>query len=550
MKKTILTLILCMALLMTSVAGLSVQADPVMPPGARRELSHLTGNGSDLSFSASNTEWWYNTMTFTDHAEPSYMYYFTDSAGIFNVAEVDGAGKLRIHTYNSNFERTSLRTFSFSSYPLWGGFYKGSDGYYYLAIGRTNPEQNDNKVVVQVRKYSQSWSLLGTAEIKGGASHAFKGIVEPFRAGCCSMALMDNKLVVHMSRLMYTQPDGLRHQSNITFEISTSDFSVKEMASYGSGRYVYSSHSFNQFVLRDGSDLIYADHGDAYPRSLLLSKTANYTGGNRTVSSRQVFDFMGATGDNYTGTSISSLEAGTTGYLLTGNSVPHNKPVFGATGNGPGFLRNIYLISVNKSTLAPSFQWVTNYLPQSTAVKPFEPKLIKLSSDRFALLYMLVKNGTPYTEYQLINSNGMTLAVKTFIGMTFNGLTDPIVTNNQIQWVDFVRDPSTYKRTYYSYVMNIADTYNPTMAAPIIPLQSIALSPSSKTLSLGGSVNLSIVYTPSNTSPKPSMTWKSSNTTIATVSSTGTVTAKKAGKATITATASSGEYATCAITVS
>ncbi len=47
------------------------------------------------------------------------------------------------------------------------------------------------------------------------------------------------------------------------------------------------------------------------------------------------------------------------------------------------------------------------------------------------------------------------------------------------------------------------------------------------------------------------VTWKSSNTSVATVTSKGTVTAKKAGKATITATEKGGsKKATCAVTVS
>lgn len=80
-----------------------------------------------------------------------------------------------------------------------------------------------------------------------------------------------------------------------------------------------------------------------------------------------------------------------------------------------------------------------------------------------------------------------------------------------------------------------------------IPLQKITLNKSSLSLTVGKTSWLSVSYTPSNTTEKKSVTWKSSNTSIATVSG-GKVTAKKVGSATITA-ASGSKTATCKVTV-
>lgn len=57
----------------------------------------------------------------------------------------------------------------------------------------------------------------------------------------------------------------------------------------------------------------------------------------------------------------------------------------------------------------------------------------------------------------------------------------------------------------------------------------------------GETFNLSATVCPANASNK-SLDWCSSNTSVATVSSTGTVTAKSRGYATITATAKDGSY--------
>lgn len=69
---------------------------------------------------------------------------------------------------------------------------------------------------------------------------------------------------------------------------------------------------------------------------------------------------------------------------------------------------------------------------------------------------------------------------------------------------------------------------------PSVELKSLSVTPSTCTLYMGKTQTLSVAANPSNASA--SVTWTSSNNTVATVSSTGTVTAKSVGTATITAT--------------
>ena len=95
-------------------------------------------------------------------------------------------------------------------------------------------------------------------------------------------------------------------------------------------------------------------------------------------------------------------------------------------------------------------------------------------------------------------------------------------------------------------------TANTTIAATFSPIKvsSITVAPSSKTLEVGGSQQLTATASPDNALDK-TVTWSTSNGSVATVSSTGLVTAVAAGTATITATAhdGSGKTGTCAITV-
>lgn len=80
-----------------------------------------------------------------------------------------------------------------------------------------------------------------------------------------------------------------------------------------------------------------------------------------------------------------------------------------------------------------------------------------------------------------------------------------------------------------------------TVTSSTIYVSSVELNRSYVSIEEGETFNLSATVCPANASNK-SLDWCSSNTSVATVSSTGTVTAKSRGYATITATAKDGSY--------
>ena len=79
------------------------------------------------------------------------------------------------------------------------------------------------------------------------------------------------------------------------------------------------------------------------------------------------------------------------------------------------------------------------------------------------------------------------------------------------------------------------------------PLNKIVLSSTTLSMNVGGTQNLTVTYNPSNTTDSKTVTWKSSNTSVATVSN-GKITAVAPGTATITATCG-GKTASCTVTV-
>jgi hypothetical protein len=83
----------------------------------------------------------------------------------------------------------------------------------------------------------------------------------------------------------------------------------------------------------------------------------------------------------------------------------------------------------------------------------------------------------------------------------------------------------------------------------VIHPTSVSLNKTTDTLTVGGTDTLTATVMPANTANK-NVTWTSSEPAVATVSSTGLVTAVSAGTATITAKAVDGNLAsTCAVTV-
>ncbi len=83
---------------------------------------------------------------------------------------------------------------------------------------------------------------------------------------------------------------------------------------------------------------------------------------------------------------------------------------------------------------------------------------------------------------------------------------------------------------------------------PSIP-SAVTLNQSSVSLTVGETIQLTATVSPSNATDK-TVTWTSSNTSVATVNQSGLVTARAAGTATITVTTNSGgKTASCTVTV-
>lgn len=107
----------------------------------------------------------------------------------------------------------------------------------------------------------------------------------------------------------------------------------------------------------------------------------------------------------------------------------------------------------------------------------------------------------------------------------------------------------------YTIRYTVTDTYGNSSSktrtvrviSTYVAVSSISITPNTVTLSVGATRTLSVLFNPSNATNK-SISWSSSNASVATVSN-GVITARKAGTATITASAADGKKAYVSVIV-
>jgi uncharacterized protein YjdB len=135
----------------------------------------------------------------------------------------------------------------------------------------------------------------------------------------------------------------------------------------------------------------------------------------------------------------------------------------------------------------------------------------------------VVRSGNTFTAYHSNNGNSWTQIASETIGMGTNVYVGMAVTSHN------------------DGVLCTGSFDNVTVSAGSIPVTGVSVSPASATLSVGGTQQLTATITPGNATNQ-TKNWSSSNTGVATVNSSGLVTAVASGTATITVTTQDGGF--------
>lgn len=150
-------------------------------------------------------------------------------------------------------------------YPLLGDVIADDEGYFYVVWGKEGKSNQDETMFIS--KFSPTGEELKTVGFKGVSLMGSDGNTKiPFDAGNCSSAIGNGRLMVNYAREMYNG-----HQSNNVIGVNLSDMSPVTFNDVF--KIPYTSHSFNQSVIWSNThnQFIYADHGDAYDRSFVIT---------------------------------------------------------------------------------------------------------------------------------------------------------------------------------------------------------------------------------------------------------------------------------------
>ena len=194
---------------------------------------------------------------------------------------------------------------------------------------------------------------------------------------------------------------------------------------------------------------------------------------------------------------------------------------------------------------------VMNAMPTFAATSKYgEDKPLKTVSKRY---YIESDTGKAHKHWIIKTDNGIEYLM---YDSCMDGMIGSTPTNHlSTLTIDGVKySLCNYRRSnewwcsYANVIKRIGgSTSSTTSTTKKVALQKITLNKTSLNINIGSSAQLSVSYSPSNTTDSKSVTWSSSNTSVATVSG-GKVTAKKAGTVTITAKVGS-KAANCKVTV-
>ena len=320
---------------------------------------------------------WIDEFPFTvyDKVAGSPIYSYLEDKGEGGYSRIEAIGeKVYVEEYSLEFKYLSVKELPMEL-PLFGGYYKG-EKYRFFVFGQTNFDEIDEAEVLRIVKYDMEWNRISSVSVYGANT------VAPFDAGSLRMTEVNGTLCIHTSHMMYKTSDGKNHQANMTFMVDEETMEVTQeyykIMNISEG---YVSHSFNQFVVSDGTYLYRLDHGDGYPRAVVVTKCLLSQIDSCKKAHAVVPIPVGDIGKNETGVSVGGFQI--TGDLLVsvGNSVEFDDTVESIYG-----VRNIYVTTTDTEFTGTNKTWITDYTEES-AIEVGVPKLIKASEDTFYVMW-------------------------------------------------------------------------------------------------------------------------------------------------------------------
>ncbi len=409
MKKAIINS-LC---LMLTVLTFAFFASPSMTAKAE-SIQARTGEVVESNGTPSNNRSYqnYSGSLFGYWSAPmkSYVYQNEDET-LVRVENIDSY--VLVETYTKNGQTVLSKKTINQELDLFGGCFIG-ENYNFLVFGQKNTEESDSFEVVRVVKYTKDWTRLDDCRITG------VNTTIPFNAGSLRMTEDDGKLYIHTCHEMYSG-----HQANMTFKIDQNTMDLEEsmhdVLLKSSG---YVSHSFNQFIKTDGTDVFRVDHGDAYPRGISITRFDKQDSIKKCSYTLPV-SFRGGMGNNYTGAKVGGFELSENNCIISYSFVDY----YSSTDN-----QNIKVSITDKSFKTTKTVDITNYAEEDN-IDCLTPHLIKINNNLFLILWEeRDAQGKFTTSAATIDGNGNIISISCNKEMRLSDCQPILCSDQKVRW--------------------------------------------------------------------------------------------------------------------
>ena len=349
--------------------------------------------------------------------------YLTD-IGNGNMMRVQADGSdIYVEYYDSQYNITGSRQIN-PELPVFGGFYNGSDAYY-IVTGQENPDESDDVECYRITKYDKSWNRIGSVGLDNCNTYV------PFDAGSLRMTESDGYLLIRTCHTMYQSSDGYHHQANVTIQVDVNKMQITDsFTDIMNVGYGYVSHSFNQFIRTDGNKIVAVDHGDAYPRSVVLVEyQTDFTTGQFISNmgwqdhckATDLLKIAGGIGNNTTYVNVGGFEVTDSAYLVAATSIDQEND---------GDYYNACILGKSKKDGHTFINWLTDIKEGYAATNPY---MVKINDNKYFVMWSYGNDTTGTIDYTYIDAEGNQISPIYSMNGEISDC-EPIYINGSVVW--------------------------------------------------------------------------------------------------------------------
>ena len=356
----------------------------------------------------------------------------TADEGYMRVCNNQGS-TIYIEYYDTDFKLLKKKTIKMEL-PIWGGFYKGTDGYY-IVEGKYNTKCVNGTEVIRIIKYDTSWNRIGAGSICAKKEWGHE-IRYPFDAGCVDIVETDGDIYIATGHEGYVDKAINRGHQGLLLVRMNKDTLDTEVVNYD----LY--HSFSQRLAVDGDDLyLYeesegsrattltqfdiSEPGEGYNKSIEVLKYGGKRTDTKAVDTYATADDVAISNENVLGIGQSMDQSKY--YKLDEEKDPYN----------------IYLTVTPRSDLSEestTVKWLTDY--KDKPVSFIGTSLTKINDNKFLVTWEKSGASMKYADrfdslsehtlhYMFLDGNGNKISKEYKARIAYSDC-HPIVVDNKV----------------------------------------------------------------------------------------------------------------------